>query len=601
MGHGLRIYPDKWRICFLVCVLFAILRIASASSDLENSLSSFVAEVKVPEHSLKQIMTDALVMKSANPIDINSTSCNNLDKYAEDERCYLASFCPSTGLFNFNKLQYCTVPPSWRPLSTTLFILLLIAFFYLLEIVTEDYFCPTLSKTSTSLKMPPDIAGVTLLALGNGAPDVFATFAAMQSNNFNIALGSLIGGGVFITTAIIGAVSLVSEAKLSKFPVLRDIGFFLVAIVIILFICNDGVISMWESVGFLAYYILYVGFTIVAHFIAKRRPQAVPSLHNSHAKLGPHNWVETGEEEEEVLIAPIFPHGKSMSILRRIYFSKFGIYDANHVHPVQHIHPTEAEAHVRPQIDTKTPRWKIFIKMFWDIFTVLSKWHKKKAFQKVLYIIFLPCRMVFQMTIPTAKEKHWNRILGCVYPLVSPLVVLFVVPNGFQIEVGPMPLWSLMMCIGFIFSFVVWLSTNFDHPPRYNVIFIFFAFSLSIVWIYLIANEIVALIQTIGGIFGVSYTILALTVLAWGNSISDLVADVIVARKGIPAMAIAACFAGPLFNTLVGLGIGLIIQCARQFPAPLEVHLSLKLYAGFLFLVVSLLSSLIVVPLSDTM
>jgi len=143
----------------------------------------------------------------------------------------------------------------------------------------------------------------------------------------------------------------------------------------------------------------------------------------------------------------------------------------------------------------------------------------------------------------------------------------------------------------------VWLSTTFDRPPKYNAVFIFFAFAISIVWIYLIANEIVALLQTLGSIFGISYTILALTVLAWGNSISDLVADVIVARKGIPAMAIAACFAGPLFNTLIGLGIGLMVQCVKQFPANLEVHLSLKLYAGFLFLVISLLSSLIVIPI----
>merc|ERR1711939_192200 len=49
--------------------------------------------------------------------------------------------------------------------------------------------------------------------------------------------------------------------------------------------------------------------------------------------------------------------------------------------------------------------------------------------------------------------------------------------------------------------------------------------------------------------------ILGLTVLAWGNSIGDLVADLSVARAGSPNMAVTACFAGPLFNMLVGLGV----------------------------------------------
>ena len=55
--------------------------------------------------------------------------------------------------------------------------------------------------------------------------------------------------------------------------------------------------------------------------------------------------------------------------------------------------------------------------------------------------------------------------------------------------------------------------------------------------------------------------VLGLTVLAWGNSIGDLVADVAVARAGSPDMAVTACFAGPLFNMLVGLGVAFFIQC----------------------------------------
>lgn len=42
------------------------------------------------------------------------------------------------------------------------------------------------------------------------------------------------------------------------------------------------------------------------------------------------------------------------------------------------------------------------------------------------------------------------------------------------------------------------------------------------------------------------------TVLAWGNCVGDLVADTSMARDGYPAMAVAACFASPLFSLAVG-------------------------------------------------
>lgn len=53
-------------------------------------------------------------------------------------------------------------------------------------------------------------------------------------------------------------------------------------------------------------------------------------------------------------------------------------------------------------------------------------------------------------------------------------------------------------------------------------------------------------------------------ILAIANSIQDLAADVTIARRGYPSMAVAGAYAGPIFNILLGLGIPLSIGIARH-------------------------------------
>ncbi|PWY99156.1 hypothetical protein BCV70DRAFT_201368 [Testicularia cyperi] len=80
-------------------------------------------------------------------------------------------------------------------------------------------------------------------------------------------------------------------------------------------------------------------------------------------------------------------------------------------------------------------------------------------------------------------------------------------------------------------------------------------FVVSVMWIMTIVDEVVSILQTVGLIVGLSDAILGLTVFAVGNSLGDLVANVTIARLGHPVMAISACFAGPMLNLLLGVGI----------------------------------------------
>merc|ERR1719401_3235248 len=101
-----------------------------------------------------------------------------------------------------------------------------------------------------------------------------------------------------------------------------------------------------------------------------------------------------------------------------------------------------------------------------------------------------------------------------------------------------------------------------------------FAFASVVGWFNLLANECVAVLELFGINLGISSQILGITVLAWGNSVGDLVADTAVARQGKSKTAVAGCFGSPLLSDLLGLGVALTSYIA--WNGPIQVRLSMQ-------------------------
>lgn len=76
----------------------------------------------------------------------------------------------------------------------------------------------------------------------------------------------------------------------------------------------------------------------------------------------------------------------------------------------------------------------------------------------------------------------------------------------------------------------------------------FGSFVGSILVISSMAKEVVAVLSTLGVVSNLSNSFLGLSVLAWGNSVGDLISNIALAKKGYYRMGFAACFGGPLFS-----------------------------------------------------
>ena len=90
-------------------------------------------------------------------------------------------------------------------------ILILLLCFYFLATTADFYLSPALAHISKMLHMSENLAGVTLLALGNGAPDIFSTIAASsETDGLPLSIATLVGGSFFVGNLVLGLVILKS-------------------------------------------------------------------------------------------------------------------------------------------------------------------------------------------------------------------------------------------------------------------------------------------------------------------------------------------------------------------------------------------------------
>jgi len=75
-----------------------------------------------------------------------------------------------------------------------------------LATTADDYFAPSLTTLSEWLGLRERVAGLTFLALGNGAADMFSVIAAVRVGATDLAVGALQGGSMCVTCVVTAGV-----------------------------------------------------------------------------------------------------------------------------------------------------------------------------------------------------------------------------------------------------------------------------------------------------------------------------------------------------------------------------------------------------------
>ncbi|XP_030453130.2 cation/calcium exchanger 2 [Syzygium oleosum] len=463
--------------------------------------------------------------------------------------------CSSRGYINYLYIFYCTF--SDLPILGYGFLILwLVVLFYLLGNTASEYFCSSLESLSRLLKLSPTIAGVTLLSLGNGAPDVFASLVSFTgSGTQSVGLNTVLGGSSFVTCIVVGIISFLvhkRHIRVDKSAFVRDVCFLMLVLLFLLVILLNGEINLWGALGFLSMYVAYVVIVYVSHAHWQKNSDIEGNLSSNDGSDDLRIPILHGLGKEQLAcVEETLEDGCKLELGSSLDCQPLGFY-----------------------------RW-------------------------FLLILELPLYLPRRLTIPVASEERWSKPYAVASVTLAPLLLTAL--WSFQEENATFNARLAVYGVGFLIAVslgvVAFYTTESSDPPK-HCLFPWLAggFVMSITWSYITAQELLGLLVSLGYIVGVSPSILGLTVLAWGNSLGDLMTNLTMAVNGGAEgtqVALSGCYAGPIFNMLFGLGLSLVGASWHNYPASVAIPRDPLLLETLGFVVAGLVWALVVLPRRD--
>jgi len=227
---------------------------------------------------------------------------------------------------------------------------------------------------------------------------------------------------------------------------------------------------------------------------------------------------------------------------------------------------------------------------FYDYQKDIWENEENNAFDKFFLTFEMPFTVLRKLTIPIPCDDYYCRALIAASVALTPIwigIYAMIQHHSNLFWFGGFPYIEVFTFFSVIIGFFMIKfapAEETDMSLNISVPIAFLGFIIAATWIDTIADQLVQLLTFLGVICRIPGSIMGLTVLAWGNSMGDLSANMTMAKKGLANMAITACFAGPVFNILIGLGGGFATLNSITGDLVTEVQLTPSINVGLGFL-----------------
>ncbi|VDK63387.1 unnamed protein product [Onchocerca ochengi] len=174
------------------------------------------------------------------------------------DRCIHSSARISSSSSSFFPKDYFTLEQRRRG-ALFLHFFGLIYMFIAISIVSDEFFIPSLSVITRKLSISDNVAGATFMAAGSSAPEFFTSLFGVFITQNNIGIGTIVGSATFNILCVLAFCTFFSlkVLKITWWPMLRDIFFYVVALFLLVLFFLDEEIQWHEAISLFIIYIIY--------------------------------------------------------------------------------------------------------------------------------------------------------------------------------------------------------------------------------------------------------------------------------------------------------------------------------------------------------
>jgi len=435
-------------------------------------------------------------------------------------------------------------------------------------VICEEYFVPILAQLGERLKMPEDVQGATLLAVGSSSPELFtALLGVIFYPDDNPGPGTNVGSAVFNMCIIIGlsAIFAPRSVKLAMVPFLRDSICYLLGLIQLYFfyqVITPGEMDLVESILLCAWWALYC-FMVYRTDLLKERCCCCMPEEEKKKERKEHELEPVGDNEDDAMAN----HGTGMSVISRgktgqrlgVSFSSSGKpeldtdYCPNNIRMSMAIpEHTTTDEDVQRLVDGLNPGQRINVNKGWMV--VVMPYNNKKGkghissgpvqdggtgravptFDQSNFVYVRRPTMLEAILSERQKDAHnaghneEDEHGGLLHKILTPWTLLFgctlPAPEG---------------------AFVT------KH--------IYVAILAIVCWLGILTFFVVDCCEKIGECIGMPGDLLGITLLAVGSSLPDCISSVIVARQMKIDMAVANAFGSNIFDVNLCVGFSFML------------------------------------------
>ncbi|XP_060079582.1 sodium/potassium/calcium exchanger 4-like [Ylistrum balloti] len=442
-----------------------------------------------------------------------------------------------------------------------LHLILVIYMFIALAIVCDEYFVTSLDKICQKLGMSEDVAGATFMAAGSSAPELFTAIIGVFITKGDVGIGTIVGSAVFNILFVIGVCGvLVGEViTLSWWSLCRDSVYYSFAVVVLIMVVCDGVVTWYESLIMLVLYVLYI---VIMRF-------------NIHIQA----WVT--KKLDRIVQSNILPMNGTAKTFQGDYEVFTDDDDDVFMKTSVENQVSRRETEMPPDEYAKSTQIKPgFIDFIWRLM-MMKRFKPKTRFMAAAYLILSYRRRMLQDEAYIRRQQfrkmaHKSSVISYTRTIRGWFNVTLEgddydwwrkVPN-IEEGVWTYAKWAMQYPLRCLLYYTV-PDCRKDRWDRWFMA----TFVLSIVWIALFSYIMVWMVTIIGYTLSIPDSVMGITFLAAGTSIPDAMASVFVAKQGLGDMAVSNLLGSNVFDILLGLSLPWFLKTGVAYAGS-TVHIN---------------------------